>query len=226
MIRYIAILCCLGLMLPISAQAKTYGQKLCKNAQYTCIKTKPGDSWKKLFPNPQEQEIVRKVNRMNTALRSGMLIAVPKNLSASNYMSLSPFPNKIAPSKKNMIKVDLTNLAWGAFDTNGVLVNWGPISGGMDYCASVKRACKTITGTYTVQRRQGANCKSSKYPLPNGGAPMPYCMHFHGGYAMHGSPVVPGHHASHGCVRMFTDDARWLNQSFIKVGSTAVKIYK
>lgn len=226
MIKYITILCCLGLMLPMAAMAKTYGQKLCQNPQYSCIKTKPGDNWHKLFPNPQEREIVRKVNRMNTRLRSGMLIAVPRNLSTTNYLSLAPFATKISPPRSNKIKIDLSNLAWGAYDASGHLVNWGPISGGKNYCADVKRGCKTITGTYKVQRKQGPGCKSGKFPLPRGGAPMPYCMHFHGGYAMHGSATVPGYHASHGCVRLFTEDARWLNQMFVRVGSTIVQIFR
>ncbi len=46
---------------------------------------------------------------------------------------------------------------------------------------------------------------------------MPYCMHFFMGYALHGSDQVPGYAASHGCVRMFIEDARWLNEEFIDV---------
>jgi lipoprotein-anchoring transpeptidase ErfK/SrfK len=49
----------------------------------------------------------------------------------------------------------------------------------------------------------------------HGGAPMPYCMHFYRGYALHGSTTVPGYRASHGCIRMFIEDARWLNEEFI-----------
>ena len=47
---------------------------------------------------------------------------------------------------------------------------------------------------------------------------MPFCMYFHGGYALHGSSEVPGYNASHGCVRMFTQDAEWLNKKFISIG--------
>lgn len=225
MLKYIAFICCLGLMLPV-AQAKTYGQKLCSNPKYDCIKTKPGDNWHKLFPDAREREIVRKVNRMNVNLTSGTTIAIPKNLHSVNYLSLSPFPSQISPQTSSLVKVDLTNLAWGAYDASGKLVNWGPVSGGQNYCADVKRGCNTITGTFKVQRKQGAACKSSKYPLPRGGAPMPYCMHFHGGYALHGSNTVPGYHASHGCVRMFNEDAQWLNQSFVRVGTTVVKVFR
>jgi L,D-transpeptidase catalytic domain len=34
-----------------------------------------------------------------------------------------------------------------------------------------------------------------------GGAGMPYCMHFNGGYAMH-EGYVPRYAASHGCIRL------------------------
>lgn len=52
---------------------------------------------------------------------------------------------------------------------------------------------------------------------------MPYCMFFHGGYALHASPVVPGHHDSHGCVRLFLEDAKWLNEEFIELSSDTQK---
>jgi lipoprotein-anchoring transpeptidase ErfK/SrfK len=52
-------------------------------------------------------------------------------------------------------------------------------------------------------------------------------MFFHGGYAFHGSNEIPGYNASHGCVRIFSEDARWLNQEFIDLpeeGGTKVII--
>lgn len=44
---------------------------------------------------------------------------------------------------------------------------------------------------------------------------MPYCMFFQGGFAIHGSSDLPGHHASHGCVRVLVKDAQWLNEEFV-----------
>lgn len=124
----------------------------------------------------------------------------------------------------NLIRIDLGNLTWRAFDHNGTLVKQGRVSGGKNYCPDVKRQCRTVTGTYTVYSKRGAGCKSSKYPVGKGGAPMPYCMFFHKGYAMHGSNHVPNFNASHGCVRMHPTDAKWLNQNFVKVGKTKVRI--
>jgi lipoprotein-anchoring transpeptidase ErfK/SrfK len=49
-------------------------------------------------------------------------------------------------------------------------------------------------------------------------------MFFHRGYALHGSYDVPGYNASHGCVRMFVKDAKWLNQEFT-AGEDSVKVW-
>jgi lipoprotein-anchoring transpeptidase ErfK/SrfK len=46
---------------------------------------------------------------------------------------------------------------------------------------------------------------------------MPFFMKFHrGGYGFHGSPDVPGRHASHGCIRVFPEDAEWLSKNFVE----------
>jgi hypothetical protein len=168
--------------------------------------------------------LVKKINRMNTPLHKGMVIAVPKDLSTANLMDFAPFPKKDTSSGTEFIRVDLSDLAWAAYDHDGNLVNWGPISGGKGYCPDTRKRCGTIKGTFTFYRKQGAGCVSSKYPIPRGGAPMPYCMHFKGGYALHGSPTVPGYNASHGCVRLFKEDAEWLNHNFVDTGYTKVTI--
>lgn len=200
--------------------AKSFGSGLCKNsAQYDCYRVKKGDSWYTLFPDSKQREIARKVNRMNTNIRPGMIIAIPRGLAHSSLLDYSPFPHNISPPNRSVVKIDMSDLAWGAYTPQGKLVNWGPISGGKKYCADVGRSCRTPFGSFSVYRVQGAGCKSSKYPLPRGGAPMPYCMHFKGGFAMHGSPTVPGYNASHGCVRLFTEDAKWLNHNFVNIGT-------
>lgn len=201
-----------------------YGKNLCNLPQYECLRVQPGDSWGNLFPDARERMIVKKVNRMNTPVHAGMLIAVPRDLEKVDLMDLAPFPRQMVPIGSNFVQVDLSQLAWGAYDVKGNLVNWGPISGGKSYCPDIRRGCQTITGTYTFYSKQGPGCISSAYPIPHGGAPMPYCMHFKGGYAMHGSTTVPGQHASHGCVRLFFEDALWLNREFVRTGYTQVRI--
>ncbi len=120
--------------------------------------------------------------------------------------------------------VNLGNQTWRAVDDGGRVIRSGHVSGGKKYCPDIHRKCRTVTGTFTIYSKQGAGCKSSRFPVGRGGAPMPYCMFFHGGYALHGSNSVPNYNASHGCVRMSPSDARWLNQNFVRVGSTRVRI--
>lgn len=120
--------------------------------------------------------------------------------------------------------MDLHRDTWSAYDDSGELVRSGPVSGGKNYCPDIHRGCRTVTGTFTIYSKQGAGCRSTRFPVGRGGAPMPYCMFFHGGYALHGSYEVPGYNASHGCVRMHPEDAMWLNEDFVEVGRTRVHI--
>ncbi len=131
-------------------------------------------------------------------------------------------PEKI--EKTNIINVNLAHGTWGAYDSEGNLVNSGHVSGGKSFCPDINKKCKTVTGTFKVYEKRGSNCKSKIFPVGKGGAPMPYCMFFHEGYAMHGSNAVPNYNASHGCVRMSSADAQWLNQNFVNVGTTRVNI--
>ncbi len=198
-----------------------YGKTICNNVElYDCYKVKKGETWESLFPDAENRTFVKKINRMNIPVRPGLVIAVPKdkNITAEEFLKYSPLPQNYDTGGEELVKVDLSDFAWAAYDPDGRLVKWGPISGGKSY--------STIKGTFTFYRKQGSGCVSSKYPIPRGGAPMPYCMHFKGGYAMHGSPIVPGFHASHGCIRLFTDDAQWLNQNFVDTGTTKVKVQK
>lgn len=113
-------------------------------------------------------------------------------------------------------------LQWTAISDNGRVVRSGRGSGGQSYCRDIHRSCRTPTGTYHVMSKRGADCRSSRYPVGRGGAPMPYCMFFSKYYAIHGSPDVPKRNASHGCIRVPPSDARWLHSNFIKIGTTVV----
>ncbi|HCA89153.1 MAG: L,D-transpeptidase [Legionellaceae bacterium] len=113
-------------------------------------------------------------------------------------------------------------LTWQAFDDAGHLVRQGRASGGSRFCRDIKRACRTPSGTYTIISKRGANCRSSRYPVGRGGAPMPYCMFFSRFYAIHGSPDVPNYNASHGCIRVTPRDAKWLSHHFMSLGTKVV----
>lgn len=143
---------------------------------------------------------------------------------SSNYQPVHKidFPTKrVATGKKTFI-FNPRHLAWAAYDEDGFLVRTGAASGGSDACPEDGADCRTVTGEFRVQRKGNSDCKSSKYPLGEGGAPMAYCMHFHEGYAIHGAPGTPSWHNSHGCIRVSNSDARWLNKDFLNVGSTVI----
>lgn len=198
-----------------------YGTGLCQYPQFECIKIKRGQSWKNLFPDEEQRDIVQRINRNYNYLWAGKTIAVPKELDKSTMMDFSPFPLRIEPEEpEKQIIVDQDKLAWGAYDEDGHLVRWGPISSGSDKCSdNSSPTCRTKTGIFRIFSKENQHCKSNVFPLGTGGAKMPYCMYFHKGLALHGSNDLPGHRASHGCIRMFTDDAEWLNKEFVELSN-------
>lgn len=207
-----------------AANEKFYGSELCSYSGFKCIKIVNGDTWAKLFPDRREREIVKRLNRTNAALRHRSWIIIPTNLNDINYMDLSPFPSNIEPSDRRTVIVNLSLQAFGAYDKLGKLVHWGPISAGRGFCEDVGHACITPPGDFKVYRKQGQDCISTQFPVEtSGGSPMPYCMHYYQGYALHGS-ILPGFNASHGCVRLFMYDAKWLNQHFVDIGTRVIVV--
>lgn len=113
-------------------------------------------------------------------------------------------------------------LSWKAINSSGKVVRTGRASGGRHYCPDIHRSCRTPTGTYSIISKGGANCRSSRFPVGKGGAPMPYCMFFSRYYAVHGSYDVPNYNASHGCIRVPPAEAHWLTNNFMHIGTRVV----
>ena len=132
------------------------------------------------------------------------------------------FPNTQEATGHNVFIFDPKHTVYALYNKEGYLVRQGRASGGKDYCADTRSSCRTPPGEYKVYWKKGENCKSSKYPIGKGGAPMPYCMFFKGGYAIHGSNHVPDYNASHGCVRVTPAEAAWLSQYHLKKGDTVI----
>ena len=132
------------------------------------------------------------------------------------------FSSKRKATGNRVFIFDPRRLRWAAYSESGKLIKTGKASGGKGYCRDVRRACRTPRGVFRIYSKGSPNCRSSKYPLGRGGAPMPYCMFFHRGYAIHGSPNVPNHNASHGCIRVLPSAARWLHRNFIRHGTTVI----
>jgi len=191
---------------------------LCENPDYYCQQVQAGETWKTLFPSPERQALLKKINGINTELYPGMLIAIPLNVKGD---SGSSFSSQRAATGQKVLIFDPSIQAWAAYDEEGNLIRTGHGSGGKDWCADVGSRCRTPAGKYAVYDKRDAGCFSRKFPVGVGGAPMPYCMFFHGGYAFHASNDVPNYHASHGCVRLFYQDARWLNLNFVDLPNKA-----
>lgn len=198
-----------------------YGAGLCEYPQYECIKVDRSQSWENLFPDERQRDLVQRLNRSYNYLWAGKQIVVPRHLDQVTLFDLSPFPLTIAPDEPvKQIIVDQDKLAWGAYDEQGQLVKWGPISSGSDKCSdNSSPTCRTKTGIFRIFSKENERCKSNMFPLGKGGAKMPYCMYFHKGLALHGSHDIPGYRASHGCVRLFTRDAKWLNEEFVDLSN-------
>lgn len=124
-------------------------------------------------------------------------------------------PTSINPPGEKLILVDPRIHAWGAYTADGILVRSGLASAGRDWCADIKKPCRTRTGSFRIYHLGDASCISTRFPIPHGGAPMPYCMYFNGFQALHGSYQLGYANLSHGCVRMRVSDAKWLRYNFI-----------
>ena len=85
-----------------------------------------------------------------------------------------------------------------------------------------RKGYTTPTGAYGVTRMY-RKYHSKKYD----GAPMPYSIFFHGGYAIHGTTDLKrlGRIASHGCVRLHPDNAKALFALVKEIGSENTRIW-
>lgn len=190
----------------------------CNTEGYHCIKVKRGQSWQSLFPDEHDRSIVMRINHRNSDVWPGIVLYVPDNLAESTLLDYAPLPRTVQSEGEKVVVVDLSQHVWAAYDPGGVMLRWGPATGGRARCPNDEgSSCRTKEGEFRVYSLGTSNCVSSKFPEPDGGAPMPYCMFFNGGQALHGSPGgVVNANASHGCVRMFVQDAEWLRYDFIE----------
>ena len=93
-----------------------------------------GQTWENLFPNEQQRDVVQRLNRTYNYLWAGKVIVVPRNLAQKTIFDFSPFPLTINAEGEKQVIVDQDKLAWAAYDSDGKLVKWGPISSGQDRC--------------------------------------------------------------------------------------------
>lgn len=128
----------------------------------------------------------------------------------------SELPASIQSHAEKVIIIDPKLHEWGAYSADGKLIRSGLATAGAKWCPDIEKPCRTKTGTFRIYSLGDEGCYSSKFPLPDGGAPMPYCMFFNGGQAIHGSDNVVYGNVSHGCVRVHQSDAAWLRNHFVE----------
>ena len=139
-------------------------------------------------------------------------------ISGSPYATEgAPLPELIHANGEKTILVDPGEHAFGAYASNGQLIRWGIATAGASQCAGTNDSCRTKTGQFRIYSLGDGGCASDKYD----GAPMPYCMFFNGGQALHGSSAVQFDNISHGCIRLHVDDAKWLRYHFVEGPSLA-----
>lgn len=134
----------------------------------------------------------------------------------------SRLPEHIKAPGEKVVVVDPRVHAWGAYSPSGELLRSGIATAGKKWCPDIDRPCRTSVGTFRIYSLGSFSCKSHKFPVNRGGAPMPYCMFFNGGQGLHGSYEVVDGNASHGCVRMHVDDAEWLRFNFANIGTKVI----
>jgi lipoprotein-anchoring transpeptidase ErfK/SrfK len=130
-----------------------------------------------------------------------------------------------------VVMVDLNQHRWFAYE-NAQLIRSGKAIGGRTKCIDQPKSCKTPEGIFNISRKYGYNKRSIKYPLgccsQKGCKPrcsrMYYAMTFgNDGEALHGSDEINvNFNASHGCVRLNKDDAKWLNKNFVEIGTKII----
>jgi len=167
-----------------------------------------------------------RLSRISSVIMMTAMIALSFNANSrhrhitdDNYYDASDFadrmPTHISAPGEKLILVDPRVHAWGAYDASGDLVRGGVATSGSNWCPDLHRRCHTKSGSFRIYSLGSPGCISHKFPIPRGGAPMPYCMFFNGGQGLHGSYEVADANLSHGCVRLKVEDARWLRYDFV-----------
>jgi L,D-transpeptidase catalytic domain len=144
--------------------------------------------------------LVLKINRLDLEhVRQGDPLIVPE--TPADPLSLSPFPQTIpsewSPAARLLI-VSRRVQAFAAYE-NGALVRWGPTSTG-------RKETPTPAGLYHTNWRS-----KLRRSTDNAQWVLPWLWNFENdrGISFHQFDL-PGYPASHACVRLLEEDARWI----------------
>lgn len=144
-------------------------------------------------PPPRQEVFIPQPERSITTERwpDGKYIFAP----TKQYVGPAPLVSEDVD-----LLIDVANQSFHYYE-DGRAVFSGPVSTG-------KYGNETPKGVFYAGIKS-LNKRSSLYPKPNGGAPMHYAIQVDGDIFLH-EGYLPGHPASHGCIRVWTVDAQKL----------------
>jgi hypothetical protein len=133
------------------------------------------------------------------------------------------FPLQIPARHHKLFVFDPKVSAWAAYTEAGERVMTGRASGGGDYCEDTQAPCRTVVGSFKVYKKGTEKCVSGEFPVETtGGAKMPYCIYFFRGFTIHAGYELSEGNTSHGCIRVLPSAAKWLNESFVTLGTRVI----
>jgi hypothetical protein len=140
-----------------------------------------------------------KINRTDKShIRIGDLLVIPN--ATADLLSIAPFPAQLelARTIPKLVLVSRRVQAFGAYES-GRLVRWGPTSTG-------KKSTPTPAGLFHTNWK----AKETRSSV-NQSWILPWCFNLDNfaGVSFHKFDL-PGYPASHGCVRLLEEDAKWI----------------
>jgi hypothetical protein len=146
--------------------------------------------------------LIEKLNRADRAHLNRLSQLIVPDRWDLDERAYSPMPQSIPrlTGIPKILVVDVPTQVFGAYEF-GNLVRWGPVSSGA-------KAHQTPPGLYHLNWNARVRISSK-----NDAWVMPWYFNFcsETGLGLH-QYTLPGRPASHGCVRLLVDDAKWLFQ--------------
>jgi hypothetical protein len=145
-------------------------------------------------------ELLERLNRADRGHLGRLRQVIVPNRWDLGTLAYSPMPRSLErfSNESTAILVDLASQVFGAYEF-GKLVRWGPVSTGA-------RGRETPPGLYHLNWNARVRISSLD---PTWIMPWYFNISASTGIGMH-QYTLPGRPASHGCVRMLGEDARWL----------------
>jgi hypothetical protein len=182
----------------IKKEAKVYRKEI----SYTLDSLKTRADIDSLFNAYSESELqtILSLNRIEkNRLRPERPIVIP-DCASEDLMAYSPFPDNLnfLECIPKTVLISQRVQAFGLYE-NGELVRWGPISSGK---SSTRTPNGLNYGNYKAKRK--VSTVDASWILP-------YYFNFMNfeGIGVH-QYALPGYPASHGCVRLYMDDAKYI----------------